>query len=299
MKRNNPLVSIIIPTYNHAKFLDKCLLSIKKQTYQNWETIIVNNYSTDNTAEIVSRYEDPRFRLINFKNSGIIAASRNKGIRNSTGEFIAFLDSDDWWYPKKLEYSIRSINQQDFTYHDLDIYTANGKRFLKKVGCRQIKKPIFANLLKKGIGPTNSSVVVRKKIIDQVGGLSEDPKLVAAEDYDLWLEISKVTEKFRYIPKTLGAYWFGGGNTSEVSEKQIARIKALYQKHMPLLDGNDKNETEFTLCYSLGRIYLALGQNKRANEMFRIAKKTKNLEIKFKTLYSMLLMNLGSKNYSQ
>jgi glycosyltransferase involved in cell wall biosynthesis len=299
MKKGNSLVSVIIPTYNHAEFLSKCLQTIVEQTYMNWEAIVVNNFSEDNTIEIVESFNDSRIRLINFKNHGIIAAARNRGIIDASGDFIAFLDSDDWWYPKKLEISINKIDNRDFIYHDLDIYTKKGKKFLKKIRCGQIQKPIFANLLKRGFGPTNSSVVVRKRIIEKAGGLSEDPKLVAAEDFDLWLKISRVTEKFIYVPKTLGAYWFGDGNMTEISEKQIDRIKTLYQKHIPLLNSHDKEEAEYTLNYYIGRLYMLMGQNRRASEMLRIAKSTKNFKIKLKSICLLVLMNIKISNYAK
>jgi len=92
-----PVVSIVIPTYNHEHFLKKCLQSVVDQTFTNWEAIVVNNFSEDNTIAVVNSFHDPRIHLVNFKNNGIIAASRNKGIKLSRADLIAFLDSDDIW----------------------------------------------------------------------------------------------------------------------------------------------------------------------------------------------------------
>lgn len=97
------LVSIVIPTFNHAPLLNRALESVRQQTYQNWEAIVVNNFSTDNTIEVIESFKDPRIKLINFSNNGVIAASRNQGINAASGKYIAFLDSDDKWYPIKLE----------------------------------------------------------------------------------------------------------------------------------------------------------------------------------------------------
>ena len=88
----DPYVSIIIPTYNHAKLLKKALDSVVAQTFTKWEAIVVNNFSTDDTIEIVDAFNDSRIRIINFSNFGVIAASRNRGLRDATGGFIAFLD---------------------------------------------------------------------------------------------------------------------------------------------------------------------------------------------------------------
>ena len=84
----SPAVSIVVPTFNHAQFLHQALASVVAQTFQNWEAIIVNNFSTDDTIKIVESFGEKRFRLINFRNDGVIAASRNEGIRQSNGSVI-------------------------------------------------------------------------------------------------------------------------------------------------------------------------------------------------------------------
>ena len=116
---NKPLFSIVIPTYNHAHFLRKCLDSVISQTFTNWEAIVVNNFSEDNTIEVVESYRDPRIRLFNNANNGIIAVSRNKGITEAQGEWICFLDSDDAWYPDKLMICKDYLNDYDFICHKL------------------------------------------------------------------------------------------------------------------------------------------------------------------------------------
>ena len=97
------LVSVIIPTYNHANFLSKTLKSVINQTYSNWEAIVIDNHSKDNTDEVVAKFKDSRIILYKIKNNGIIAKSRNLGIEHANGKWIAFLDADDWWYPDKLK----------------------------------------------------------------------------------------------------------------------------------------------------------------------------------------------------
>ena len=108
---NNPLISIVIPTYNHAHFLHDALLSVIAQTYQNWEAIVIDNHSNDNTDQVVHSFGDARIKLLKVHNQGIIATSRNMGIKKAKGEWVAFLDSDDLWYPKKLELAVDRITQ--------------------------------------------------------------------------------------------------------------------------------------------------------------------------------------------
>ena len=98
-----PIVSIVIPTYNHAKFISKALKSVIDQTYKNWEAIIIDNESIDETYKLINNFNDQRIKYFKIANDGVIAKSRNLGINEAKGEWIAFLDSDDWWTKDKLE----------------------------------------------------------------------------------------------------------------------------------------------------------------------------------------------------
>ena len=113
------LVSIIMPSYNTAKFISETIDSVLMQTYTNWELIIVDDCSTDNTDEVVKSFlSDDRIKYIkNEKNSGA-AFSRNRALREANGKWIAFLDSDDLWHPEKLEKQIRFMekNRCHFSY---------------------------------------------------------------------------------------------------------------------------------------------------------------------------------------
>ena len=100
---NVPVVSVVIPTYNQADYLREAIDSVLQQSFNDYEIIIVNNFSTDHTQDIVESFNDPRITFVNLKNNGIIAASRNKGIELSKGKYVAFLDSDEYWYPGKLK----------------------------------------------------------------------------------------------------------------------------------------------------------------------------------------------------
>lgn len=211
-----PLLSIVIPTYNRSFDLKRAIDSILSQTYKNWEVVIVDNHSKDNTDEVIKNFQDSRIRLYKIHNNGVIAASRNLGIKYSNGEYIAFLDSDDWWHSSKLEKSLEALNNgADLVYHDLwRAHSHKVSAFVKKVKTRKLRSPIFSDLLLNGNGITNSSVVIKKSILIKVGNISEDLNLIAWEDFDYWLRISQVTEKFTRIPHCLGYYWVGGGNVS-------------------------------------------------------------------------------------
>ncbi|SVC19016.1 uncharacterized protein METZ01_LOCUS271870, partial [marine metagenome] len=118
----SPIVSVVIPTNNRELLLSRALKSVVDQSYTNWEAIVVDNHSQDNTDEVIYNFGDSRIKLLKIHNKGIIAASRNLGIKAACGDWIAFLDSDDWWSPIKLERSLQFLNSgADIVYHDLFI----------------------------------------------------------------------------------------------------------------------------------------------------------------------------------
>ncbi len=234
MEIKNPLVSIIIPTYNNGHLIGYAINSIIQQSYQNWEIIVIDNTSNDNSLELLEGYsKNINLRYFTIKNDGIIAKSRNHGIKHASGEFIAFLDSDDWWDPQKLKESLSVLNNGfDIVYHDLWEAKSHSVVWIKKkVKTRNLKSKIFTDLLLNGNGIINSSVVVRKSIVEKTGLISENITDIAWEDFEYWLRISTITEKFSRIKKCLGYYWVGGGNVSNPNKtlKILKEILLRYQ----------------------------------------------------------------------
>ena len=228
------LISIILPTFNHAKFLKKAIESVINQSYINWELIIIDNNSTDETSEIVSSYSDRRIIYSKIHNNGVIAASRNLGIRLSNGSWIAFIDSDDWWTNNKLSKSVEYINTNkfDLIYHDLFlVYKSNQNSFKKLARSRNLSFPVFEDLLLNGNGILNSSVLVRKELLEEVGLISCDTNKITWEDYDCWLRISRKTNRFYYIEETLGYYWAAGGNMT-TPDQNLKNAKSIYNKYI-------------------------------------------------------------------
>jgi glycosyltransferase involved in cell wall biosynthesis len=262
----NPLVSIIIPTYNRAEELKRALQSVFGQTFTDWEVVVVDNHSIDNTDSLIESFNDPKIRLFKIHNEGVIAASRNLGLKHASGEYIAFLDSDDWWHPQKLEVSLKYLERgADVVYHDLFLVRkSNQKIFWKKTTARNLKSPIFVDLLVNFNALPNSSVVVRKRIMHEIKGFAEDRDLIATEDYDAWLRAAKISEKFKKIPQTLGYYWCGGRNTSNPSQilKNIDALCERYADSFLELDVLHSN----SWLYTQGRSYYLLGSYKKAKK---------------------------------
>ena len=253
MENEKPFFSIVIPTYNHGHLIKRCLDSIVAQTYTHWEAIVVNNFSNDNTVEIVESYRDPRIRLVNNANHGIIAVSRNKGIELAKGDWICFLDSDDWYYPDKLEVTSQYVEQCDIIYHNLDIYNIKGRIWRRRIKGRKLIGNIQNDLLVQGNGIPCSSVAVKSEIIKKVQGFSDEKELFAIEDSDCWIRIAEYTQNFKYINKSLGGYWIGD-NTS-VSIKQVDRERKLVERHINKLELVQQRLAWKNMFYRQARIY--------------------------------------------
>ena len=288
----SPEISIIVPTFNHGHLIGRCINSIIGQTFQNWECIIINNFSEDNTVEVIKRFTENRLKLTNFRNKGVIAASRNEGIRIAKGKYLAFLDSDDWWYSEKLDIVKRCLHSADIVFHDLDIYAPEGKRGLRKFRGRYLSRPVFADLMKRGNALPNSSVAVRKSIVDKVGGFNENPRFISIEDFDLWLKISRVTNRFVYIPRALGAYWMGDQNTNELSEKKIVQIREVHEKYRDFLLEDDRKQSKLHMLYSIARIKQRTGDWREARRLFRMSMGARDFRDRLKSLFFFVVISL-------
>ena len=227
---NSPLVSIVIPTYNHAPMLQRALATVVDQTYQNWNAIVVNNFSTDNTLEVVAAFNDPRIQCVNFRNNGVIGASRNEGIALATGKYVAFLDSDDTWFTTKLEKCVEILESgSDLVCHAEYWIDESGKSRLVAYGPSEAAT--HHNLIYKGNRISTSATVVRTALLKEVHGFDVSPELISTEDYDLWIRLAAKSDKFAFISEPLGEYHRHDNNVSANIEKHLAAELALLEKH--------------------------------------------------------------------
>ena len=180
-------ISVIIPTFNRRKNLNRTINSVLNQTFQPFEIIVVDDGSTDGTKEWIPYYY-PNIKYIYQSNAGVSAA-RNKGINIAKGDWLAFLDSDDEWFPKKLEKQRKVLNENpDGVFcHTNEIWIKNGIRINQGKRHQKFGGNIFELCLNFClISP--SSVVLNKSILKEVGVFDE--KMPICEDYDLWLRIT-------------------------------------------------------------------------------------------------------------
>lgn len=228
-----PKVTVIIPTYNRAGCLGRCLDSLVAQSFKDFEVVVCDDGSTDESGAIAQSYKCKLNLSYHWaENSGGPARPRNAGLGMARGAYLAFLDSDDWWAPGKLAESVRRLDAgADLVYHDLRIVRSLRHKLLRRrARTRALTVPAFDDLLTNGNALTNSSVVVRREILERVGGFSEDPALIACEDYDAWLRIARVTERFERIDEPLGFYWLGGGALTSPRRiiSYLERFRQLY-----------------------------------------------------------------------
>ena len=198
--QENIFFSIILPTYNREKKIFKAIKSVLAQTYTNWELIIIDNKSNDATEKIVKSFNNEKIFFHQIENEGIIAKSRNFGISKSSGNYLCFLDSDDWWNKDKLrQVSLAAEKGYSFIYHDHYIYAPNRLIRKRKIISRSYAKPVFNNLIKYGPTFANSSVVVEKKIFEKINCFDENREYIAWEDWDAWLRVSNITNRYYKI----------------------------------------------------------------------------------------------------
>lgn len=260
--------SVIIPTFNRAEKLRRALESLAAQTFTDFEVIVCDDGSFDHTPEVVDTYKG-RFTLKYMWDEtwGGPARPRNRGLGVARGDWICFLDSDDWWYPNKLATVFTFTQKADIIHHDSAVFDENGKKFLNMRG-RQLTKPVFVDLMTGWNGLHTSTVCVKKTVLESAGVFSEERSLIAIEDFDLWLRISRVTDRFTHVPLILGAYWASGGNISEFSMESIARETSVHEHYLAYLDPKDRREALIMLNYRAGIIFWHLGRYLESRKMF-------------------------------
>lgn len=215
----NPQVSVILPTYNRAQFLKEALESLTLQTFKDFEAVVIDDGSTDDTPDIIKTYSSKiNLRaLVSGQNHGVSWA-RNQGIKTSRAPWIAFLDSDDTWMPRKLEIQMKYLERSPSTQicQTEEIWIRNGRRVNPMKKHEKRGGSIFERCLELCV-VSPSATMMSRKLLDEVGVFDED--LPACEDYDLWLRIS-CRYPIGLIPEPLITK--RGGHADQLSRKYPA-----------------------------------------------------------------------------
>ncbi|WP_413172285.1 glycosyltransferase family 2 protein [Anabaena azotica] len=187
MTNIKPMVTAIIPAYNAAQFLSATITSVQQQTFSDWELLIINDGSTDDTVEVIRQYQetDHRIHLIHQLNQGVSSA-RNLGVEKSKGQIIAFLDADDQWLPDKLQQHLKhfqSNSRLGVSFAQVEILNQAGEP-TGQVSSSRLTNLKPEHLLSENPTTTTSNWVVRREVFAQVGGFS--PDMSYSEDLE-WL----------------------------------------------------------------------------------------------------------------
>lgn len=204
-----PKISVVVPAYNVSSYIEQALISLERQSWQDFEVLTVNDGSTDRTAEIVQAFcdRDSRFKLLHKQNGGLSSA-RNYGIRHANAEYIALLDGDDTYEPDKLANHIAVLDSAadvGVVYSASRIIRDDGKPTLMQLSGKQIKPDPLLSLLCKNFIGHGSNAVFRRCLVDEIGGFDES--LPSFEDVDFWLRVAATRHwRFHREPKALCSY---------------------------------------------------------------------------------------------
>ena len=277
-----PFYSIIMPAYNAEKYIGEAIDSVLKQTFTNWELLVVNDGSNDKTETIVSKYieTDSRISLINQENKRL-GAARNTGIRNSVGKWIAFLDSDDIWLPQKLEIQHQNISLRP----DVDVFVSDGYTYFEDIQHRLYYHfPVIKGFYdgKKLYGEefvANKipvlSAVVKKTMVLNVGFQAEEKISFGSEDWDYWLRIALAGGNFFGMDERLFVYRVHSGSMSaQLLTQRLSSISI----RMKNFDGELLSSQQInSFRNEISEIYLELINNSRQAEATQLTQLLNNV----------------------
>jgi len=286
-----PLVSVIIPVYNRQNLIQRSIFSVLNQTYTNLEVIVIDDASDDCTSDKVKQISDVRLKCYRNANNKGPSASRNIGIKMAKGEFIAFQDSDDEWYPEKLSKQINRIMNSGvktaavycgMEFHD---YITG-----KKIG-ENTRETNFRKNFTSGshlLTPANVTILIRKRVLDEVGYFDE--RLHASEDTELAIRVSRLYD-YSFIAEPLVKVTRNHKQLMGNTENYILAKEIIIDKHSDYLS----KRVLFETCKVIANYYILTKQYSKATE---ILLRSLNFKFKLKTLFLLGLLHFpAATNY--
>jgi glycosyltransferase involved in cell wall biosynthesis len=292
---NSPLVSVVLPTYNRAHLLRRAIQSILSQTYQNFEVIVVDDCSRDNTEEVVKRFCDERIRYVRNKERKGAPFSRNVGIKVARGEYVAFQDSDDEWLPKKLEKQVdvfkNSPKEVGAVYTSFWWIGEGRKVRVPQSNYRRSGEDIHGILLETNF-ITTSAAMVKKECFEKAGLFDETlPRL---QDWDLWIRIS-IYYRFKHIDEPLVIRYLQPDSISRNIDAHIQAQKLILEKYFEEISKKPKILGKH--YYEIGTLLCLNGNIQEGKSYFLKAVKTYPFNMKL--LFSTALSLLGQEAYNK
>lgn len=259
-----PSISVVIPVYNRTWELRRALQSLADQSFRNFEVIVCDDGSTVDVQSVVDSFAGSlRLQFRRIDNSGGPARPRNVATRMASGEWISFLDSDDWWDSDRMGVVAAALGQDvDLLYHPLRVVTSSDvprRRIHPKSLGRALRGEPLRDMALFGNPIPNSAAVVRRKLLDSVGGMCEDRRLVAFEDFDTWLQLVEGDARVRFLARTLGSYWIGDDAISAMSERQVHRKAALFERHVARFTPDFRTAAQACQHYSTSSMWRSIG----------------------------------------
>jgi glycosyltransferase involved in cell wall biosynthesis len=258
---NKPTVSIIVPTYNRSRLLARAVKSVLNQTYQNFELIIVDDASTDNTEEVVGSFNDERIKYVRHEKNKGEAAARNTGIKAAMCDYIAYQDSDDEWLPEKLARQMELL--EDAPSEVGVIYTGfwktenHGRTYIPFSWVSQKNGDIHKELLK-GNFIGSPVVLIKKECFDRVGLFDE--RLRNLVDWEMWLRISK-RYHFRCVDEPLAVAHYDSDNVSDDPDSLIDALELVLEKNRSEFEAEKKMLVRHWI--NIGNLLVARGRVKK------------------------------------
>lgn len=248
MNDKSPLFSVIIPVFNRKELLIRAIDSVLTQTFSSFEIIVIDDHSTDGTIDSLRKSHNDQIRILSNTKTKGASGARNTGIENAKGEWVAFLDSDDWWDTNKLKVTKEYIDlQSSFDVFYSACYYVNMAGELTPVPTNAIQGDISSILGRMNPIRGFSSLVVKRELLTLVSGFDE--QLPARQDVDLYFRLSK-TAKFYFIPKILTFISFA--NHDKISSNQYNRLFGwimVYKKHKGKMKKSDHYYQEKRIFY--------------------------------------------------
>jgi len=226
LKQNNePLISVITPAYNAEEFIEQTINSVLKQTYPYWEMIIVDDCSKDSTVKIVKAYEqqDDRIRLVQLKENSGSAVARNTAMDYAKGDYFAFLDSDDQWFPEKLEKQLRFMERNDIAFSFTKYVRIHEDGTETRAITEAPTSVGYDDLMKHCVIGCLTVMLDRKKIGDL-----RMPNIRTRQDYAFWLKLTRKGFLAYGLPEVLAKYRLVEGSISSNKVKVAKQNWYLY-----------------------------------------------------------------------
>jgi len=237
----HPFVTVIIPTYNRIALIQEAIASVVAQTYSHWELVVVDDGSQDGTAEAILSMNDSRIKLLEISHHGNIAHLRNLGVQQGSGEWLAFLDSDDIWIPRKLEIQLGVLLQEKkrWSYGGYELMNQDMLTIPNKAGnYRPLSGWIVKELLSTEISANIGSLILERTLFDEAGGFNEEANILFREDYELVIRLALRSEASA-IPDILVRVREHNGRATNAFEYGHDRMAAVYEHLLLSLPGED------------------------------------------------------------